>query len=86
VLVQASVSNADLRAADLRKACLGNADLRGANLSSANLEGADLSSVREDETTIWPDGFDADRRRDAGVIADGPAAPTASEADANSQA
>jgi hypothetical protein len=83
VLAQASLRDADLREADLRKADLSEADLRGANLTGANLDGADLSGAREDETTIWPGSFDADRRGRAGVIVDEPTAPTASKVVSN---
>jgi hypothetical protein len=67
-LRQANLQDAQLPEADLRGAYLQGANLQGANLQGARLEGADLNSAIEDASTIWPDGFDADRRRDAGVI------------------
>jgi hypothetical protein len=67
-LRQADLQDAQLPKADLRGAHLQGATLQSANLQGARLEGADLSSAIEDASTSWPDGFDADRRRDAGVI------------------
>jgi uncharacterized protein YjbI with pentapeptide repeats len=71
---------ADLRQANLQSARLRAANLQGANLQGARLEGADLTAARSDARTVWPDGFDADRLRDAGVlvvspVGDGPPDP-----------
>jgi hypothetical protein len=66
----AHLQNAWLPEADLEGADLHDADLRGANLFGAHLEGADLTGVREDAKTTWPTWFDADRRREAGVVTD----------------
>jgi uncharacterized protein YjbI with pentapeptide repeats len=80
-LAETCLWETDLRGADLRYATLSNADLRGAKLSGARLEGADLTGLRENAATTWPTGFDADRRRHAGIVAEeGPAktGPTAS--------
>ncbi len=72
-LEDADFRHADLRAADFRGANLQRADLscarlqgallRGANVEGANLSGADLhdadtASLRYDEHTQWPEGFD----------------------------
>jgi hypothetical protein len=67
-LQDAQLLGADLRGTYLQGANLQGANLQGANLQSARLEGADLSSAIEDASTIWPAGFDADRRRAAGVF------------------
>jgi hypothetical protein len=83
VLRRAHLGHAHLQAAwlpeaDLEGANLHNADLRGATLSGARLEGADLTGVREDAETRWPTWFDADRRREAGVVTEGSATPEVS--------
>ncbi len=75
ILTNAHLREADLQDADLRQASLCGADLRGANLHGARLEGADLSSAMEDSSTIWPEGFDTDRRRAAGVTTEAQAPP-----------
>jgi Pentapeptide repeats (8 copies) len=67
-LRQADLQDGQLPGADLRGTYLQGANLQGANLQGARLEGADLSSAIEDASTIWPAGFDADRRRAAGVL------------------
>lgn len=67
-LRQADLQDAQLPGADLRGTYLQGANLQGANLQGARLEGADLSNAIEDASTIWPAGFDADRRRAAGVL------------------
>ena len=59
---------ADLRQANLQRARLREANLQGANLQGARLEGADLTNARSDTRTVWPDGFDANRLREAGVL------------------
>lgn len=58
----------DLRQANLQWAQLREANLQGANLLGARLEGVDLTNARSDARTVWPDGFDADRQRNAGVL------------------
>jgi uncharacterized protein YjbI with pentapeptide repeats len=47
---------------------LSQADLRGANLSDAILEDTVLSGAQADTSTIWPTDFNAQRRRELGVI------------------
>jgi hypothetical protein len=69
-LQDAWLSEADLEGADLHDADLRGARLMGACLDGADLSGADLRGVREDAKTTWPTGFDIDRRREAGVVAD----------------
>lgn len=76
----ADLRQANLQRARLRAANLQGANLQGANLQGARLEGADLTEARSDARTVWPDGFDADRLRDAGVlvvspVGEGPPAP-----------
>jgi uncharacterized protein YjbI with pentapeptide repeats len=51
-----------------RGANLSQADLRGANLSAAILEDTVLSGAQADTSTIWPTDFNAQRRRELGVI------------------
>jgi uncharacterized protein YjbI with pentapeptide repeats len=51
-----------------RGANLSQADLRGANLTDAILEDAVLSGGQADTSTIWPTDFNAQRRRELGVI------------------
>jgi hypothetical protein len=68
-----NLNHSDLESADLRQANLQDAQLRetmlqGANLHGARLEGADLTGARSNAQTIWPDGFDVDRLRNAGVL------------------
>ncbi|MEU4697434.1 pentapeptide repeat-containing protein [Nonomuraea dietziae] len=53
------LSRAELRNANLRGARLDYSDLRGATLTGAILTGASLKRVVFDETTTWPDCFDA---------------------------
>jgi hypothetical protein len=67
-LAGAKLSRATLEKADLHQADLSHADLRGADLSGAILQDAKLTGVRADRATIWPAGFDADRRRQLGII------------------
>jgi Pentapeptide repeats (8 copies) len=55
-LTGASLCKAYLQGADLRQADLRRADLRGANLQGANLQDADCTDVRDDATTVWPNG------------------------------
>jgi len=57
-LSNANLSNSSLSGAILYLADLSNADLSRANLSRADLREADLTTVRHDQHTIWPDGFD----------------------------
>lgn len=69
-LWQAELQHADLRGAELRGADLQHADLRGADLRNAKLlgdatlqgdtylEAARLASVRYDDRTLWPEGFE----------------------------
>jgi hypothetical protein len=76
---RANLNLSDLESADLRQANLQGAQLRetklqGANLQGARLEGADLTDARSNARTIWPDGFDADRLRNAGVLVEEPLA------------
>jgi hypothetical protein len=59
-----------LQHAKLDKADLRGADLRGAKLSGARLDGANLTGAREDAATVWPDSWDPDRRRAAGIVMD----------------
>ncbi len=51
-----------------RGANLSQADLRGANLSDAILEDTVLTGAQADTSTIWPTDFNAQRRRELGVI------------------
>ena len=51
-----------------RGANLSQADLRGANLSDAILEDTVLSGAQADTSTIWLTDFNAQRRRELGVI------------------
>jgi pentapeptide repeat protein len=67
-LSYADLRQAELQGAQLTKAKLCGAYLQGANMQGAQLEGADLTGAIEDDLTIWPAEFDADRRRAAGVI------------------
>ena len=58
-----NLSHTNLRGRNLSNASLFRADLSGADLSGANLLKADLReaeliSVKYDENTIWPNGFD----------------------------
>jgi uncharacterized protein YjbI with pentapeptide repeats len=77
-LPEADLEDADLRGAHLKRADLSGANLRGANLRGALLEGTDLRGVHTDARTTWPTWFDTDRRRGAGVLTDGDAAPQGS--------
>jgi hypothetical protein len=70
-LRQANLQDAQLPKVDLSGAYLQGANLQGANLRGARLEGVHLSNDIEDASTVWPVGFGADRRRDAGVITKG---------------
>lgn len=54
--------NADLREADLRQADLRGSNLMGADLTGAKLEGTKLQGALCTDTTVWPRGFDAQRR------------------------
>jgi hypothetical protein len=72
---QADLEQARLRRAVLRRSNLRYAHLQHAWLDEADLEGADLTGVREDVITVSPAGFDADRRRVAGVVTDRSAGP-----------
>lgn len=77
-LINIRLDNADLRATDLRWATLegsrltganlSRADLRGTNLSGAILEDTVLTGAQADTSTIWPTDFNAQRRRERGVI------------------
>jgi hypothetical protein len=77
-LINIRLNNANLRATDLRWATLGGshltgadlsrADLRGTNLSGAILEDTVLTGAQADTSTIWPTDFNAQRRRERGVI------------------
>jgi hypothetical protein len=79
-LSRSDLELADLRQANMLHAKLREANLCGANLQGARLDGADLAKARSDTRTVWPEGFDADRLRDAGVpmaspVGDAPADP-----------
>lgn len=63
----ANLSRAHLQGANLRRADLSNAGLQGANLADAILDGTLLRGARADEATIWPTGFDAERRQELGI-------------------
>jgi hypothetical protein len=82
-LTSVSLDNADLTATDLSRASLvgshligtnlsranlSQADLRGANLTDAILEDTVLTDAKADTSTIWPANFNAQRRRELGVI------------------
>jgi uncharacterized protein YjbI with pentapeptide repeats len=58
-LHSADLSGADLTGANLEGAGLESANLEGANLQGANMRGAVVLNALYDETTIWPNGFDA---------------------------
>jgi Pentapeptide repeats (8 copies) len=73
----ADLREADFSIADLRDASLRHADLRGVDFSGARLEGADLNGVGWDATTIWPKGFDPDRRVGPAASADSPSSQPA---------
>jgi hypothetical protein len=77
-LQQTDLRDANLSQADLRQASLRNADLRGADLRNARLEDTDLAEACADATTVWPEGFTAERRRSRGVIVETQAAPDVS--------
>ena len=53
----ANLSGADLREANLRWANLSGADLRWADLIGADLREADLREAKDNEYTIWPEGY-----------------------------
>jgi len=84
-LINVRLDHADLTAADLRWASLegshltganlSRADLRGANLSDAILEDTVLTGAQADTSTIWPTDFNAQRRRELGVIEVGDNSP-----------
>ena len=57
-----------LGALNLSEANLCRVDLRGADLRQANLQGCDLRLARYDNTTLFPDGFDA---RSSGAVGPG---------------
>jgi Pentapeptide repeats (8 copies) len=67
-LTKANLSSAYLQGANLRRANLSDADLRGTNLSDAILDNAVLTGARANDATIWPDGVDAEKRRELGII------------------
>jgi hypothetical protein len=67
-LRQSDLSMADLRQSNLQGARLRQANLQGTNLLDAQLNGADLTEAPSDSRTVWPDGFDAARLRNAGVL------------------
>ena len=67
-LTDANLSSAYLQGANLRRADLSHADLRGANLSDAILDNTTLTGARANDATIWPNGVDAERRRELGII------------------
>ena len=67
-LSSAYLQGANLSRADLRGANLSRADLRGANLSDAILDNTTLTGARANDATIWPNGIDAERRRELGII------------------
>lgn len=48
---------------------------RGADLSDVALEGTVLTGAQADGTTIWPTGFDAERRRELGITETGHDSP-----------
>jgi hypothetical protein len=58
-LYHADLAGADLSGADLAGADLRNADLTGVNLSQTNLTGTKLAGAYYDQSTRWPEGFDA---------------------------
>ena len=62
------LTGATLRSAYLQGANLSRADLRGANLSDAILDNTTLTGARANDATIWPNGIDAERRRELGII------------------
>jgi hypothetical protein len=53
----ASLVGANLRGANLAGAQLRGANVAGADLRGADLTGVDLASLRHDEATRWPEGF-----------------------------
>jgi uncharacterized protein YjbI with pentapeptide repeats len=59
-LANAFLVNADLSGANLTGARLAGTDLGGANLTGANLTGTGLTDAGYDNSTIWPEGFDAE--------------------------
>jgi hypothetical protein len=67
-LTGANLSSAYLQGTNLRRADLSHADLRGANLSDAILDGTTLTGACANDATIWPNGIDAERRRELGII------------------
>jgi Pentapeptide repeats (8 copies) len=67
-LSQASMVGSHLIGANLSRANLSQADLRGANLNDAILEDTVLTDAKADTSTIWPTNFNAQRRRELGVI------------------
>ena len=65
----AQLTGAKLSSACLQGARLGHADLCGADLSDAILDDKTvLTGARANDATIWPDGVDAERRRELGII------------------
>jgi uncharacterized protein YjbI with pentapeptide repeats len=71
-LSSAYLQEANLQEANLQGANLSHADLRGANLSDAILDNTMLTGARANDATIWPNGIDAERRRELGIIEMGP--------------
>ncbi|MFD9887716.1 pentapeptide repeat-containing protein [Amycolatopsis sp. NPDC059027] len=69
-LGRAHLRGANLRHADLSGADLGAADLRGADLTDARLDRAVLAGARADASTVWPDGWDRERRQARGIVED----------------
>jgi uncharacterized protein YjbI with pentapeptide repeats len=77
-LTEADLRRADLKGTQLTEATLSSAYLQGANLSHADLRGANMSDAildntmltgaRANDATIWPNGIDAERRRELGII------------------
>jgi len=67
-LTGATLSSAYLQRANLLAANLSHADLRGANLSDAILDNTTLTGARANDATIWPNGINAERRRELGII------------------
>ena len=67
-LARANLSRATLQGANLHRADLSYADLRGTDLSDTILDGTMLTGAQADKATIWPVGFDAEKRRQLGII------------------
>lgn len=67
-LVSVKLAGAYLEGADIRRADLRGADLRGADMRALHLREAVLAGARADARTLWPADFDADERRQNGVV------------------